>query len=59
MFNVWRAPTDNDANTWGDQRAAIHWREVGLDRLQEQVDGVLLDGRSAGPRQRWRCALPA
>ncbi len=48
MFNVWRAPTDNDANTWGDQRAAIHWREVGLDSLQEQVDGVLLMA-GAGP----------
>lgn len=41
-FNVWRAPTDNDANTWGDQRAAIRWRELGLHRLEEQVDGVLL-----------------
>ncbi len=41
-FNVWRAPTDNDANTWGDQRAAIRWRELGLDRLQEQFDGVTL-----------------
>ncbi len=40
VFNVWRAPTDNDVNTWGNQRAAIHWREVGLDRLQEEVDGV-------------------
>ncbi|RME66099.1 MAG: DUF4981 domain-containing protein, partial [Caldilineae bacterium] len=39
-LNVWRAPTDNDANTWGDQRAAIRWREVGLDRLTEHVDGV-------------------
>ena len=43
-FNMWRAPTDNDANTWGDQRAAIRWRELGLDRLVEQVDGVLLVG---------------
>jgi beta-galactosidase/beta-glucuronidase len=39
-LNVWRAPTENDANTWGDQRAAIRWREAGLDRLQEQLDGV-------------------
>ena len=49
-FNVWRAPTDNDANTWGDQRAAIRWRELGLDRLQEQFDGVTLlesDGQHA------------
>lgn len=48
-LNLWRAPTDNDANTWGDQRAAIRWREVGLDQLEEHVDGVeanrLEDGR--------------
>jgi hypothetical protein len=37
---IWRAPTDNDANTWGEQKAAIHWREVGLDRLVERVLGV-------------------
>ena len=41
-LNVWRAPTDNDANTWGDQRAAIMWRDLGLDRLEQQVDGVTL-----------------
>ena len=39
-LNIWRAPTDNDANDWGDQRAAIRWREVGLDRLAESVMGV-------------------
>ena len=39
-LQLWRAPTDNDANTWGDQRAAIQWRELGLDRLEDQVDGV-------------------
>ena len=39
-LQIWRAPTDNDANTWGDQRAAIQWRDVGLDRLEDQVDGV-------------------
>ena len=39
-LNVWRAPTDNDLNTWGDQKAAIRWREVGLDQLEEHVDGV-------------------
>ncbi|HXF62243.1 MAG TPA: glycoside hydrolase family 2 TIM barrel-domain containing protein [Caldilineaceae bacterium] len=42
-LQLWRAPTDNDANTWGDQRAAIHWREVGLDRLVDQVDGVTVE----------------
>jgi beta-galactosidase/beta-glucuronidase len=39
-LNLWRAPTDNDLNTWGEQRAAIRWREVGLDQLEEHVDGV-------------------
>jgi beta-galactosidase len=39
-MNVWRAPTENDLNTWGDERAAIRWREVGLDQLEEQVTEV-------------------
>ncbi|HUW12982.1 MAG TPA: glycoside hydrolase family 2 TIM barrel-domain containing protein [Anaerolineae bacterium] len=39
-LNVWRAPTENDLNTWGDERAAIRWREVGLDQLEEQVAEV-------------------
>jgi len=39
-FNVWRAPTDNDANTWGDQKMAIRWRAAGLDRLREQAQAV-------------------
>ena len=39
-LNLWRAPTDNDDNKWGDQRAAIRWREAGLDQLAEHVDGV-------------------
>jgi len=36
-INFWRAPTENDLNTWGDERAAIRWREVGLDQLEECV----------------------
>jgi beta-galactosidase/beta-glucuronidase len=39
-LQIWRAPTDNDANTWGDQRAAMQWRALGLDRLEDVVDGV-------------------
>jgi beta-galactosidase len=39
-LNIWRAPTDNDATTWGEQRAAISWREAGLDRLQESLSEV-------------------
>jgi beta-galactosidase len=38
--NFWRAPTENDLNTWGDERAAIHWRQVGLDQLEEHVADV-------------------
>ena len=39
-LNFWRAPTENDLNTWGDERAAIHWREAGLDQLEEKVSRV-------------------
>jgi len=39
-ISFWRAPTENDLNTWGDERAAIHWREVGLDQLEESVSQV-------------------
>ncbi len=39
-LNIWRAPTDNDANTWGEQKMAIRWREAGLDRLQERAESV-------------------
>ncbi len=38
--NFWRAPTENDLTTWGDERAAILWREIGLDRLEEQIEAV-------------------
>ncbi len=55
-FNVWRAPTENDSNDWGDQRAAIHWRNLGLDRLEEQVDGVLLVEGEQGPEIEIRAA---
>ena len=40
LLNVWRAPTDNDASVWGDQTAALHWREAGLDRLRHQVKRI-------------------
>ncbi len=35
--NLWRAPTENDVTTWGDERAAINWRSVGYDQLVETV----------------------
>jgi beta-galactosidase/beta-glucuronidase len=40
LLNVWRAPTDNDASIWGDQTAALRWREAGLDRLHHQIGGI-------------------
>ena len=39
-ISLWRAPTENDLNTWGDERAAIHWRAVGLDQLEECISEV-------------------
>lgn len=39
-WQFWRAPTDNDDNTWGDQKMAIRWRELGLHTLQEEVVNV-------------------
>jgi beta-galactosidase len=35
--NFWRAPTENDLNLWGDERAAVRWHSVGLDQLEERV----------------------
>jgi beta-galactosidase len=35
--NLWRAPTDNDDNSFGEQRMFIDWRDAGLDRLTETV----------------------
>jgi beta-galactosidase/beta-glucuronidase len=46
-FQFWRAPTDNDDNTWGDQKMAIRWREVGLDRLHTTVEAVRATERDA------------
>jgi beta-galactosidase/beta-glucuronidase len=42
-LNIWRAPTDNDSNTWGEQQMAIRWREAGLHHLQERVESVQID----------------
>ena len=42
-LNIWRAPTDNDINTWGEQKMAMRWREAGLDRLQEQARSVQVE----------------
>ncbi len=40
--NLWRAPTENDLNTWGEERAALRWRAVGYDQLVESVQGCEL-----------------
>lgn len=37
---IWRAPTDNDSNLWGDERLALRWRDAGLDRLVEEIRSV-------------------
>jgi len=42
-LNLWRAPTDNDANTRGEQKAAMRWRGAGLDRLRERVTKVCVN----------------
>lgn len=47
-WQFWRAPTDNDDNTWGDQKMAIRWRELGLHTLAETVEGVNLEIDDAG-----------
>jgi hypothetical protein len=39
-LSFWRAPTENDLNTWGDERAAMRWRAVGYDQLVEKVSKV-------------------
>ena len=46
---IWRAPTDNDANTWGLEKMAMRWREAGLDRLREMVLVV----RAEQPQPQW------
>ena len=45
--NLWRAPTDNDLNKWGEERMAIHWRKAGLDKLKETVSAVAAERLSA------------
>jgi beta-galactosidase/beta-glucuronidase len=38
--NLWRALTDNDENTWGEEKAGMRWREAGLDRLEERLESI-------------------
>jgi len=39
-LNFWRAPTENDLSAAGQEMAAMHWRDAGLNRLHEQVTEV-------------------
>jgi beta-galactosidase len=39
-LNFWRAPTENDLTQWSDERAALRWREVGYDQLEERTVSV-------------------
>jgi beta-galactosidase len=42
-LSFWRAPTENDLTSGGNERAAIRWREVGLDQLQERVTAIQVE----------------
>ena len=39
-LNFWRAPTENDLNVSGEEKAALRWRDAGLHRLREQVTEI-------------------
>ena len=47
-LNFWRATTDNDRASWGQQQYAKAWREARLDMLQHRTDGVTVDQLDAG-----------
>ena len=48
--DLWRAPTDNDDNLWGDQKMAVAWRAAGLDRLRSTVEQIEPDGDALSVR---------
>jgi len=43
MPNVWRAPTSNDAATFGEEQALRAWTEAGLNSLEHSVSMRELD----------------
>lgn len=45
-LDIWRAPTENDRNWWGDERHLQRWTAVGYDRAEAVVDSMT--GREAG-----------
>ena len=47
-LNFWRATTDNDRASWGQQQYAKAWRDARLDLLQHRTDGVTVDQLDAG-----------
>jgi beta-galactosidase len=60
--NLWRAPTDNDDNSFGDQRMFLDWHDAGIDRLVESVqsfDYELESPTQARIRVQSRLAPPA
>lgn len=46
-LDVWRAPTSNETFSWG-RAEGEDWREVGLNRLQNQVGDVTVDRDDQG-----------
>ncbi|MAS35545.1 MAG: beta-galactosidase subunit alpha [Anaerolineaceae bacterium] len=46
-LNVWRAPTNNDAPSWGYSLANL-WRAAGLDRLENRVERINVDESGPG-----------
>ncbi|MEI8315257.1 MAG: glycoside hydrolase family 2 TIM barrel-domain containing protein [Verrucomicrobiota bacterium] len=47
-LNFWRATTDNDRASWGQQQYAKAWQAARLDMLQHRTDGVTIEQLDAG-----------
>ncbi|SDB86645.1 beta-galactosidase [Sanguibacter gelidistatuariae] len=54
-LDVWRAPTDNDVSTVGED-AARSWRALGLDRVHHRHVDVTVDGADLVVRSRTSAA---
>jgi len=46
-FNIWRAPTENDLGSFGEEKAAKRWRSAGYDQLEEEIERVDVERVSA------------
>ena len=54
--NVWRAPTSNDAATFGEERLLEQWVAGGLDRLRHELVGLQqLDDKTIRARHSLVC----